>query len=225
MRNIKKRKYSILKTLLPIFLIGIFSCAFSDKKSNNVEIDETIIQDSISDSLSVILFYDSLFSKNPIYISDGFDFPVGSPNAKGYYNANKFAEKSHLGEDWNGVKGGNSDLGDAIFSVSNGYIYSVENLGGGWGNVVRIVHQLSDTNELKFVESIYGHFDSVFVKQGNFIKRGEQIGTMGNCNGIYFAHLHFELRSDVTMLLGFGYSYDTTGFINPTEFINNHRPE
>jgi hypothetical protein len=47
-----------------------------------------------------------------IPICDGFDYPVGKPNGKGYYNAQKFGENTHLGEDWNGVRGGNSDLGD-----------------------------------------------------------------------------------------------------------------
>ena len=131
----------------------------------------------------------------------------------------------HLGEDWNGVKGGNSDLKDSIFSVSNGYVSSIENYEGAWGNVVRIVHQLKDTTKYKFVETLYAHLDTVIVKQDNFIKRGEQIGTMGNCKGLYYAHLHFELRCDLTILLGNGYSVDNNGYLNPTEFIKRNRPK
>jgi len=33
---------------------------------------------------------------------DGFDMPVGAPNGKGYYIAQIFGNKDHLGEDWNG---------------------------------------------------------------------------------------------------------------------------
>ena len=225
MNKSNKRIYLILKIVLPIILFGIIGCIFPDEEPDDIIIDEVSKKDTISDSLRIIIYYDSLFLANTKFISDGFDFPVGPPDAKGYYNAQKFGANMHLGEDWNGVKGGNSDLGDPIFSISNGYINSVEDVGGGWGNVVRIVHQLKAPTTIKFVESIYAHFDSVMVKQGNFIKRGEQIGTMGNCNGIYYAHLHFELRSDVTMLLGFGYSSDITGFLNPTEFIKKHRTE
>ncbi|MCF8296063.1 MAG: M23 family metallopeptidase [Saprospiraceae bacterium] len=225
MKYLEKGKYSIFKTFLLIFLIGIFSCAFSDKKSNNIEIAETIIQDSISDSLTLIMFYDSLFSENSMYISDGFDFPVGPPDAKGYYNANKFDFLGHLGEDWNGVKGGNSDLGDPIYAISNGYIVFSEDCGLGWGNVVRIVHKLKDTTNFNFVESVYAHLDSVYIKNKTFIKRGDQIGTMGNCNGTYYAHLHFELRSDITMDLGGGYSDNNIGFLYPTEFIKKNRPK
>lgn len=39
--------------------------------------------------------YDALFAQKPRYLSDGFDFPVGKPDAKGYYNAQKFG-KSNL---------------------------------------------------------------------------------------------------------------------------------
>ena len=225
MNKSNKKIFSILRIILPIILIGLIACVFPDEKSDEKIFDKVSKTDTISDSLRIIQFYDSLFEANPKFISDGFDFPVGPPDAKKYYNAQKFGVNMHLGEDWNGGKGGNSDLHDPIYSISNGYINSVENVGSGWGNVVRIVHQLQDITKIKYVESVYSHFDSVMVKQGGFVKRGVQIGTMGNCDGIYYAHLHFELRNDVTMLLGYGYSGDITGFLNPTEFINKNRPK
>ena len=39
-----------------------------------------------------------------IQFTSGFDFPVGKPDAVGYYNAQEFTENDHLGEDWNGVQ-------------------------------------------------------------------------------------------------------------------------
>lgn len=57
--------------------------------------------------------------KNNCPLSDGFNFPIGKPDAKGYYNAQKFGENNHLGDDWNGNGGGNSDLGDEVFSCAN----------------------------------------------------------------------------------------------------------
>ncbi len=49
-------------------------------------------------------------------LCDGFDFPVGKPDGKGYYRARGLRLKSprHMGEDWNGNGGGNSDLGDTV---------------------------------------------------------------------------------------------------------------
>lgn len=70
----------------------------------------------------------SIFARKPKYNSDGFDFPVGKPNAENYYNAQLFLEDNHLGEDWNGKSGGNSDLGDPVYAISNGYISEAKNL-------------------------------------------------------------------------------------------------
>jgi len=156
----------------------------------------------------------------PEYISDGFDMPVGKPDAKGYINKQKFTVNNHLGEDWNGVGGGNSDLGDPIYSISNGYIKSAKNIGGDWGNVIRIIHT---TPNGKQYESLYAHCDKILVKKGSWVEKGQAIGTIGNNNGQYWAHLHFEVRDDIDMNIGGGYSWWTWGYLNPTNFIKNNR--
>lgn len=40
---------------------------------------------------------------------------------------------------------------------------------------------------------------------------------------MYLAHLHFEIRDDLDLPIGSGYSTNKSGCINPTEFIMNHR--
>ncbi len=69
-----------------------------------------------------------------------FDFPLGKPDGKGYYNAQIFGENNHLGEDWNGIEGGNSDYGDSIFSIGNGKVIFAKDVKGGWGKVIKIKH-------------------------------------------------------------------------------------
>ena len=157
-------------------------------------------------------------------ISDGFDFPVGKPNANKYYNAQKFGKNHHLGDDWNGVNGGNSDYGDPVYSISNGIVAYAGNLKGGWGNVVRIYHNYGSKQEPLYVESIYAHLEKILVSTGSVINRGAKIGTIGNANGKYLAHLHLELRDKIDMEIGQGYSKNTTGYLDPTKFIKNHRP-
>lgn len=39
----------------------------------------------------------------------------------------------------------------------------------------------------------------------------------------YYAHLHLEIRADVDMPIGGGYSANQDGYLNPTDFINQHR--
>lgn len=155
-----------------------------------------------------------------VKFTDGFDYPVGKPNAKGYYNAQKFRENLHLGEDWNGVKGGNSDLGDPVYATANGYVTFAQDIRGGWGNVIKVVHYLDTVQK---VESLYAHCDSVFVKKGAYVTKGQQLGTIGNNRGMYWAHLHFEIRDSVGMELGGGYAEDSSGYTNPTDFIKKHR--
>ena len=160
-----------------------------------------------------------------IPLADGFDFPVGPPNAVAYYNANPFGNELHLGDDWNGVGGGNTDLGDPVYSIANGQIISAQDHGPGWGNVVRIVHRLDSHSTETQLESLYAHLDSIWVVEGSEIGRGQQIGTIGNANGAYWAHLHLEIRTIVGMPLGGGYSSDTTGYTDPSRFIRAHRPD
>ncbi len=162
--------------------------------------------------------YDSLFKNNIDFIADSFDYPVGIPNAKGYYNAQKFGENLHLGDDWNGTGGGNSDLGDPIYAIGNGYVSFSENIGGGWGNVIRVIHQYND----KYYESVYAHCETIEVQKGDFIHKGTLIGTIGNAGGMYWAHLHLEIRDDIFMDIGGGYAKNTSGYLDPTTFIKNN---
>lgn len=158
-------------------------------------------------------------------MADGFDFPVGAPHGRGYYDAQPFKKNHHLGEDWNGNGGGNTDLGDPVFSIANGVVVFAEDLGGGWGNTVRIVHAYRDGNEVEQVESFYAHLDRIDVREGERVRRGEPIGTIGDADGSYIAHLHFELREQVGLPHGPGYSRDTEGWLDPSAFIRSHRPE
>ena len=73
--------------------------------------------------------YQDHFAQHPEYVADGFDFPVGPPNAKGYKDAQSFGENNHSGEDWNGKNGGDSDLGDPIYAIAHGWVSEAEDHG------------------------------------------------------------------------------------------------
>lgn len=165
----------------------------------------------------------ALFARHPEHLADGFDFPVGIPDAQGYYNAQGFRENNHLGDDWNGKGGGNTDLGDPVHSIANGYVSEAYDAGAGWGNVARIVHCWKNEGNWKIVESLYAHLDTMLVQQGQWVEKGAQIGTIGNAGGLYYAHLHLEIRTEAGKELGGGYAHDTAGYLNPTVFIRQHR--
>ena len=98
------------------------------------------------------------------------------------------------------------------------------NAGGGWGNLVRVVHNIGSQENPVYIESLYGHLENIDVDQYQIVKRGQQVGTIGNVGGLYFAHLHFEIRTNITIGNGFGYSANTSGYVAPTPFIIAHRP-
>ena len=151
---------------------------------------------------------------------DGFDYPVGPPDADGYYDAQPFATAEHLGSDWNGNGGGDSDYGDPVHAVAAGRVVFAADLGGGWGNVVRIVHHCDGTA----VESLYAHLATITTAVGARVGRGDPIGTIGDADGQYFAHLHFELRARPGLPIGAGYGPATDAHHDPTAFIGAHRP-
>lgn len=158
-----------------------------------------------------------------VQCSDWLDYPVGAPNARGYYRAQGFGgPDEHLGEDWNGVGGGNSDYGDPVYAIANGKVSFRGHVGLGWGNVVFIVHPVS--RDEPPVEAVYGHLAEMRVREGQIVKRGQVIGTIGDADGAYLAHLHFEIRKSVGLPLGGGYGDNRDGnFLDPTAFIDRHR--
>jgi len=166
----------------------------------------------------------SLESVMALPLADGFDFPVGAPDAAGYRNAQGFGVNYHLGEDWNGVLGGESDLGDPVYAIAHGRVTSAEHRGEGWGNVVRIGHRVRGIGGDDEVESFYAHLDRIDVEQGDIVFRGQPIGTIGNADGAWHAHLHLELRRGIGAPDGRGYSDVPRGWLDPTVFIENHRP-
>ena len=158
-----------------------------------------------------------------IPLADGFDFPVGPPDATGYYNAQGFGRNHHLGEDWNGNGGGNSDMGDPVFAIGAGVVSLAEDLPGNWGNVVRIIHRYEVDGDLHEVESLYAHLLDITVEVGDVVRRGQSIGSIGDADGAFVAHLHLELRDTPGMSIGPGYSSETHGYLSPSVFISEHR--
>ena len=169
---------------------------------------------------------------------DGFDYPIGSGyhteahDGDGYYSALGWTEswedhEGHCGEDWNGEGGGASDYGDPIYAIGHGWVTYAANQGGGWGNIITIEHWVEgESDAYEVMVSQYAHLSAVYVSDGQWVTRGTQIGEMGDADGAWASHLHFELRWDESMSAGsggYGCSSESSGTTDPSNFIDAHR--
>jgi murein DD-endopeptidase MepM/ murein hydrolase activator NlpD len=81
-----------------------------------------------------------------------------------------------------------SRTGASVKAADDGYVVLA---GGGWnggyGNHVIIDHGNGFT-------TLYAHMNTIFVKAGENVSMGQQIGTVGNTGNSTGPHLHFEIR-------------------------------
>lgn len=179
-------------------------------------------------ALCILVFAIPVGAAVKINLADGFDFPVGKPDTAGYYKSRGLRLRSpqHFGEDWNGRGGGNTDLGDPVYTVADGIVTFAHDVRQGWGNVALIRHAYRDpaSGKVKFIDSLYAHLDKMMVKTGQGVKRGQQVGTIGTNRGMYTAHLHFEMRHNIHIGMGRrGVPADLINWADPTQFIKKYR--
>jgi murein DD-endopeptidase MepM/ murein hydrolase activator NlpD len=184
-------------------LAGVFliiSCGSQTDKNEHVKNSRSKIVDELAE------FTDSGFT-------DGFDYPVGNPDGKGkyvskvngktydsWYISTKFAEEYrlgiHTGIDINGIGGGNTDLGQPVYSIASGSVEEAVNAGAPWGNVVMIKHKYLENAQIKHCYSLYAHLENLKVKKGDFVGKRALLGEIGTGGGAYPAHLHVEIRKE-----------------------------
>jgi len=162
----------------------------------------------------------------PNRIADGFDFPVGGGDAIGYYMARGMTPNYHLGDDWNGRGGGNTDLGDPIYAIADGVVVYSYPYGSNWGEVIIIRHTYRDNaGKIDHVDSLYGHVQDRRVRMGDRVRRGQMIAEIGNNNGMYAAHLHLEIRKNISIgIQAWNYSKGYANYERPRDFIAANRP-
>ena len=161
-------------------------------------------------------------------LADGFDYPVGKPNGKGYYKSRglRLNIPRHMGEDWNGNGGGNSDKGDPVYTVGTGLVTYASDARGRWGKVVIVRHAFREpkTGKVLCCQTLYGHLDRIDVRLGQIVRRGDQIGTIGTNRGMYPAHLHTELHFNVLVNCGQqGIPKTARNYGHLTRFIEHYR--
>lgn len=96
-----------------------------------------------------------------------------------YYKGELISESRHMGYDFASVE-------RAVVPASNsGVVVFAKNL-GIYGNTVIIDHGFG-------VMSLYGHLSEVWVKEGQYVKKGQAIGRTGKTGLALGDHLHFGI--------------------------------
>ncbi len=96
------------------------------------------------------------------------------------------------------VVGAGNTVSDVIAYDDGTVVLVVNNVKGNntnttgtatYGNFIKIKHGNN-------IQTLYAHlkYGSIKVKQGDYVKKGEVIGTMGNTGRAFGVHLHFEVR-------------------------------
>ena len=159
--------------------------------------------------------------------TEQFEAAMGSETWAYTYNAQPFNASNpgrggnHSGDDINGIGGQNSDLADPVFAVANGLVVYSGKPSPGWGNCVILAHR---TPEGKILHSMYAHLLNIHVAYMEQVPRGQIIGTVGQADVGYLAHLHLEMRESdgVSPFLGGYPSLTQHDRLNPTEIIANY---
>ena len=103
--------------------------------------------------------------------------------------------KMHKGLDFS------APTGTKIYATGDGVIKKVKRARWGYGTHVVIDHGYGYT-------TLYGHMSRASVKQGQRVKRGQQIGLVGSTGKSTGPHLHYEVAKNGVQVNPIGYLYN-----------------
>ena len=78
---------------------------------------------------------------------------------------------------------------DPIIATADGRVIWVNLNNPVYGKVIVIQHDYG-------FQTLYGHCDLVYVKMGQYVKRGQIIGGMGESGAAQGIHVHYEIKKD-----------------------------
>lgn len=181
------------------------------------------------------------------YLADGYDSPVGTAaerrgdklwpgnwfDATGFdrlYRVGTPNQAYHTGADLNmNEPYWDADAHSPVYAAASGVVVFADRL-PGWGNVIVIRHDpLISTGQVLYGR--YAHVEGVRVQVGDRVVRGQQICKVGNAEGLFTYHLHFDL-SPTAVLETQPWHWPRmnrtelrANYVNPLDFILNHRPK
>ena len=150
-----------------------------ENTSLDEQVEENIITEPQEEASSV-----SQMDEDALYIKSNFSFikPLEGPVTSRFGLRNPTTAtvpKYHTGIDI-GVP-----EGTVIISAMEGTVELVSSI-GDYGNHIKITNGE--------VMTLYAHCKTIYVKEGDKILKGQQIGETGSTGNVTGPHLHFEIR-------------------------------
>lgn len=116
-------------------------------------------------------------------LSSGFAMPVSGVISSGYgYRIDPFTKNTAM---HNGIDIA-AESGSKITASLSGRVVMAQKGDAAYGNYIILDHNGFQT--------LYGHCDSLKVKEGEVVKRGQTIALCGSSGRSTGPHLHFEIR-------------------------------
>ncbi len=143
------------------------------KESENIEKRIDLIKISSNERKLIVNSIPQGFPVRGAHITSGFGWRI---------HPISHTRKFHHGLDFGGR------IGLPIRVTADGIVTSAGFNRGGYGYVVKVMHNFG-------FETIYGHMTkNIKVKVGDFVKKGDIIGYLGNSGRSTGPHLHYEVR-------------------------------
>ena len=106
----------------------------------------------------------------------------------------RYALGYHTGADLNNNRPRfDADAHAPVYSIGEGKVTYAQLVSKKyWGNLIVIDHGIVDGKPLF---SRYGHIEAMTIKRGDIVKTGQQIASVGNGEGLFPYHLHFDIST------------------------------
>lgn len=171
--------------------VGVKSVTMRNTYINGKENKDLIVREKVIRPVRDTIIY--VGCKNPI--EDNIAF-LNHPTGGGIVT-------SQFGERWGDFHTGmdiGKSVGESVEAATDGVVKEAGYNQFGYGNLIVLEHGLG-------IETYYAHLDTINIKLGDKVSKGDIIGTVGNTGISTGPHLHFELRVNGNA-------------INPQEYIN-----
>lgn len=137
------------------------------------------------------------------------DLVWSNPNHLNIRNAKITYSVPYMGNyELDGVEGSGSHpavdiklpIGTPVYAIANGVAVKVSKQNTGFGNHIVLIHKdfpsPDNPSAKETLYSSYSHMDEVLIAEGSIVRRGQQIGTVGETGTATTPHLHFQIDNE-----------------------------